>query len=33
MVITGLVLATANLLFYLLEIGFDFPPHTIVLDG
>jgi len=30
--ITGLALATANLLFDLLETGFDFPPSTIVLD-
>jgi len=30
--ITGLALATANLLFDLLETGFYFPPRTIVLD-
>ena len=30
--ITGLALATANLLFDFLETGFDFPPRTIVLD-
>ena len=30
--ITGLALATANLLFDLLETGFCFPPRTIVLD-
>ena len=30
--ITGLAFAAANVLFDLLETGFDFPPRTIVLD-